>query len=49
MNKDEESAEIILDENGEAFFQPIDWATMARKAHDEQAKLNAMKKEYSRS
>lgn len=46
MNKDEESADNILDENGEAFFQPIDWATMARKAYDDQAKLNAMTKEH---
>lgn len=37
MNIGEESADNVLDENGEPFFQAIDWAKMARKARDEKA------------
>lgn len=34
MTADEESANTVLDENGEPFFEPIDWEMMGRKEHE---------------
>ena len=34
MTADEESADNVLDENGEPFFEPIDWEAMGRKEHE---------------
>lgn len=38
MNIDEESADNVLDENGDPFFDPIDWSTMAQKISDGEVK-----------
>ena len=34
MTADEENADNVLDENGEPFFEPIDWEMMGRKDHE---------------
>ncbi|MCJ1465293.1 hypothetical protein MMC07_003910 [Pseudocyphellaria aurata] len=35
MNIDEKNAKVVLDENGEPFFDPLDWSKMAQKDEDE--------------
>lgn len=35
MNIDEKNAKVVLDENGEPFFDLIDWSKMAQKDEDD--------------
>lgn len=42
MNIEEMGADNMLDENGEPFFEPIDWGTMALKARDNEAPFTGL-------